>query len=264
MRTTPIVLMLLGMALPNPVAAQQIETGFLDRSVVLAGTEYRYQVFIPRNYQESQAWPVVLALHGGGSYGSDGITPTVRGIANVLRRYPDRYPAIVVFPQSPAGGDGWQEFGGRVALAALDGTLAEFHTDSQRVYLTGLSAGGNGSWYLSYNHPERFAAVIVVCGFVEDFVGTTSGTVYAAIAPASSSDAFATIAERISGIPIWIFHGDADPVVSVEQSRRMTAALRAVGADVQYTEFPGVGHNAWDPAYALDELPAWLFAQRKR
>jgi len=84
------------------------------------------------------------------------------------------------------------------------------------------------------------------------------------IAPDSSLDPFAAVAERVSGVPIWIFHGEADEIVPVEESRRMAAALEAIGADVRFTELPGVGHNAWDPAYDLDELPVWLFKQRRQ
>ena len=90
------------------------------------------------------------------------------------------------------------------------------------------------------------------------------GPTMATFLPAGIQDPFAETASRIRGIPIRVFHGDADRAVPAEQSRRMTAALEAVGADVHYTEFPGVGHNAWDPAYAQAELSTWLFQQRKR
>ena len=141
---------------------------------------------------------------------------------------------------------------------------AEFNADASRVYLTGLSMGGNGAWYLAYHHADRFAAVVVVCGFVGDFTGTTSGVHYPAIVATSSSDPYAAIAQRVSRLPIWIFHGDADATVPVEVSRRMAAALKTIGADVQYTELPGVGHNAWDPAYDRADLFTWLFKQKRR
>ena len=239
------------------------ETGFLDRSVALDGTEYRYQVYVPRDYGDSDRWPVILSLHGGGSRGSDGLRPTEGGLARAIRLNVSRFPAIVVFPQSPTEGPGWQGLGERIALGALDSALKEFKTDPSRIYLTGYK-GGNGSWYLAYNHPERFAAVVVVSGFVEEFVGPSTGTVYPAVAPESSSDPFAAVAQRVARIPIWIFHGEADPVVPVVQSRGMAAAFEAVGADFRYTELPGVGHNAWDPAYESEEVTAWLFAQGRR
>ena len=250
---------------PGGASAQTSETGFLNRSVVIDGAEYRYQVYVPREYARTTAWPIILALHGGGSYGRDGLLQTDGGLAHAVRQHADRYPAIVVFPQSPPGGTpGFQALGEKIALAALDRSMTEFGADPSRVYLTGLSAGGNGAWYLAYHHADRFAALVVVCGFVGEFTGTTSGVRYPAIVPASVADPFAALAQRVSRLPIWIFHGDADPTVPVEVSRRMAAALRAIGANVQYTELPGVGHNAWDPAYDRADLASWLFKQQRR
>ena len=262
MRKVAIALVLIGAVWGGAVGAQEIQTGFLDQSLVLEGTEYLYQVYVPRDYDDSRTWAVILSLHGAAARGSDGIRQTNSGIGPALRRYPDRYPAIAVFPQSPTDGPGWQELGGRVALAALDATMAQFRTDPSRVYLTGHSQGGNGSWYLSYHHPERFAAVAVSAGWIGEHLGTTSGAFYPAIVPTSSPDPFAAVAQQISHLPIWIFHGDADPIIPVEQSRGMASALKALGADVQYTEFPRVGHNA-APAYSLEDLPTWLFGQRR-
>ena len=247
------------------VSAQPTETGFLNRSVLVDAAEYRYQVYVPRQFERSTTWPIVLALHGGGEYGVDGLSQTEVGLARAIRRRADRFPAIVVFPQSPPGGTpGFQGLGGRIALAALDRSLAEFNGDKARVYLTGLSMGGNGAWYLAYHHADRFAAVVVVCGFVAEFTGTTSGVRYPAIVSAAGGDPHAAIAERVSRLPIWIFHGDADPTVPVDISRRMAAALKAAGANVQYTELPGVGHNSWDPAYDRADLFKWLLEQRRR
>jgi predicted peptidase len=128
----------------------------------------------------------------------------------------------------------------------------------------GLSAGGNGSSYPAYHHPERFAALAVVCGFISKFCGTTSGVLYPPIAPASDPDPYAAVAKVVSPLPIWIFHGDADATVSVEESRHMFSALKAIGANVQYTELPGVGYNAWGPAYDRADLVAWMLKQRRQ
>jgi predicted peptidase len=263
MRNLKILLVGILLVSTRIASAQNTETGFLNRSVVVEETEYLYQVYVPREYKRSTPLPIILALHGGGEYGRDGLLQTDVGLARAIRRNADRFPAIVVFPQSPPGGTpGFQALGGRIALAALDKSVAEFGADPTRVYLTGLSMGGNGAWYLAYNHPDRFAALVVVCGFVEAFTGTASGVRYPAIV-ASAPDPFAAIAQRVSRIPIWIFHGGADQTVPVEVSRRMAAALKAAGATVQYTELPGVGHNSWDPAYGSADLAAWLFTQRR-
>ena len=246
------------------LSAQKTETGFLNRSVVVNGSEYRYVVYVPRGFTRSKSWPVILGLHGGGQYGSDGIQQTDGALAKAIRLNPDRFPAIVVFPQAHADNTpGWQMEGGKAALAALDRSVKEFRGDPKRVYLTGLSAGGNGSWFLASRYPERFAAAVVISGFIFKFKGVTSGVDYPALAPQDAADPYAFIAKRVEQIPIWIFHGDADQSVPVEESRKMYAALKAIGASVQYTELPGVPHNAWDPAYARADLFEWLLKQRK-
>lgn len=230
------------------------ETGFLNRTLTIAGTEHAYQVYVPAQYNDTQEWPVTLFLHGAGERGNDGLKQTQVGLGRALRLQSERWPTIAVMPQVPSG-ETWQGVAGEVAIAALDATLAEFNIDTSRQYLTGLSLGGNGTWYLGYNNSDRFAALAPICGFVglgermPSFLG--------------GGDAYATLAARIKDIPIWIFHGDADVVVTVEESRKMSAALEKAGADVQYTEFPGVNHNSWDPAYGMEELAIWLMAQDK-
>jgi predicted peptidase len=248
----------------SPLAAQKVETGFLDRAVAVNKTEYRYQVFVPRGFTRSKTWPVIIALHGGGSYGSEGIRQTDGGLGRAIRTDPDRFPAIVIFPQAHSDGTpGWQLEGGMAVMAALDKSIKEFKGDPKRVVLTGLSAGGNGTWSLASRYPDRFAAIVPVCGFISKFKGATSGVDYPGLARADAGDPYAFIAKMVSGIPIWIFHGDADKSVTVEESRKMAAALKAIGANVQYTEFPGVEHNAWDPAYARADLIEWMLKQRR-
>ncbi|MEP6801234.1 MAG: prolyl oligopeptidase family serine peptidase [Acidobacteriota bacterium] len=246
-------------------AAQKLETGFVNRTLTLDRDEYRYQVYIPREFQRSTRWPVILALHGGGGYGADGLRQTIGGLADAIRLHPERFPAIVVFPQAHADGTpGWHGAGGRAALAAVDQAIAEFSGDPSRIYLTGLSAGGNGSWYLALHHPDRFAAVVVICGFISEFRGKTSHVLYPALVPAAEPDPFAAVAAKLAHVPIWIFHGDADPTVPVEESRKMAAALKAVGAHVEYIELPGVGHDAWVPAYERSDLFEGVLKQRRR
>lgn len=264
-RALPITFVIILLLFTSGAHAQKIETGFLDRSVTVNGSEYRYVVYVPRGFNSSRSWPVIVALHGGGEYGNDGIKQTAGGLARAIRLNPERFPAIVLFPQARADNTpGWQLEGGKAALTQLDSALKEFHGDPKRIYLTGLSAGANGSWFLLSRHPERFAAAVIVCGFVSEFKGKTSGVDYPSLAPESKTDPFSVIAKKVSSIPIWIFHGDADQNVSVEESRKMFAALKSIGADVQYTELPGVSHNAWDPAYTRVDVFEWLFKQVKK
>lgn len=250
--TTGIVL------IPGVAFAQGTETGFLDRTLTLNGNEYAYQVYVPRDYERSDDWPAVLFLHGSGERGDEGLQATQVGLGSAIRFNPERWPTVAIFPQVPNDGDLiWQDFAGEIAIAALNATLEEFSIDESRVYLTGISLGGEGAWYLGYHYPERFAAIVPICGYVEGMDG------FASFVPASSPDIYADVAQRLQEIPIWIFHGDQDLVVPVEESRRMAAALETVGADVKYSELSG-GHNAWDPAYGEEALPNWLFTQQKQ
>ncbi len=238
--------------------AQRANPGFLPRVVTVDGCTYRYQVYVPPDWTQSTAWPVILSLHGGGGYGSDGKRQTAEGLAPAILRHPELYPALVVFPQIPADGSpGWQGIGGRIALAALDETIEEFRGDESRVTLTGLSIGGNGAWHLAYLHPDRFAALVVVCGFVAKRMGSMYPILYPSLVP-GVTDPSEAVARRLARVPTWILHGAADRTVPVEHSRRMAVALQALGAPIRYTEFSGVDHNAWDFTYDRPDVAQWL------
>ncbi len=234
--------------------AQTKAPEFLERSIVLDGIEHRYQVYLPQNYAATSAWPAILFLHGGGERGNDGLKQTQVGLGNALRSHPECWPAIVILPQVPEG-ENWQGLAGEVAMTALDTTMAEFTVAASRIDLTGISMGGNGTWYLGYKHTDRFAALVAICGFV------TLGDCYPAFV-ATSTDAYKDLAQALSTKPLWLVHGDADIVVPVEESRRMARALEAAGAEIHYTELPGVNHKSWDAAYENEDLISWLFRQQ--
>jgi poly(3-hydroxybutyrate) depolymerase len=128
----------------------------------------------------------------------------------------------------------------RLALAALESLRKEFNLDPKRLYLTGLSMGGYGTWDLIARHPPLFAAAVPVCGGADESTAPT-----------------------IKDLPIWCFHGGADKTVPPQRSQNMIAALKAAGGDPHYTEYPGVGHNSWDKAYAEPDLPKWLFSHMR-
>jgi predicted peptidase len=144
------------------------------------------------------------------------------------------------------------------ALKALEQSLKEFNGDAQRVYLTGISMGGYGSWHLAARHPQKFAAIAPICGGVVP--PPTFPFPQAAAAHVPTEKPYETIAQQIGKTPVWIFHGDADPVIPVEESRQMAAALEKFGGAVKYTEYEGVNHNSWDRAYAEPEFVAWLLS----
>lgn len=248
---------------PLPAFGQHVETGFINRTVVDGIHTRRYQVFVPVDYTPMQRWPVILFLHGGGEQGNDGLMPTEVGLGSAVRRNQDRWPAIVVFPQVRPGRR-WNGEDAAWALKALEQTEREFSTDPSRVYLSGLSRGGAGAYYLAYRDPGRFAALLVVCGRV-----TAASTLNGRpapdldpVTPAAAGDPFDALAAKLKGLPVWVFHGDADKAISVEESRHLVVALKMVGARITYTELPGVGHNAWDVAYGDRAVAEWLFSHR--
>lgn len=240
-------------------SAQRRETGFLDRTVAHGGLSYPYQVFVPVGYTPDRAWPIILFLHGAGERGADGSLQTTVGLAPAIRRDRSRFPALIVMPQLPQDSQ-WVGAPAEAAVEALRRTMAEFRVDSSRIYLTGISMGGHGSWYLAFRYPELFAAVAPICGWVTerpDLPGSVP------VVPADSGPPLPTLAARLRHMSIWIFHGEMDQVVPVAASREAAAALRAVGGHIRYTELLGLDHNAWDAAYGSQAFTDWLFAQRR-
>jgi predicted peptidase len=236
------------------------ETGFLNRSVAVDGVDHRYVVYVPRDFNAATQWPMILFLHGSGESGTDGLLQTELGLPRAIRRHQERFPAIVVMPQVDHG-KWWSDSGmEKHALAALDASAREFHGDPDRIYLTGLSLGGYGTWSIAANNPGKFAALVPICGgIVRPVRGSQSAPEVA------SADPYAEAAKKIgSTTPIWMFHGDADESVPVTESRKLMEALQKIAANVRYTEYPGVQHNSWDLAYNNPEFPTWLFAQRLR
>ena len=252
---------ILTLAAPALVTAQEPKTGFLERSVRIGDATYPYKVYVPPGFDPSRSWPVILFLHGAGERGIDGVQQTEVGLGRVLRTNPERFPAVVVFPQAPPG-QVWLGDLARMATTALDQTIAEFRGDPDRVSLVGLSMGAYGSWVLAFENPERYAAIVSVGGGIVPPAGRNA--LVERLAPTlQADDPYAATAARVKGIPAWLFHGADDPTVPVTESRRIVAALEKVGASPRYVEYAGVAHNAWDRAFAEAELPRWLLAQRR-
>ena len=231
-----LMLVLCALAPALPLWARRHETGFLDRTVVANGVTYKYQVFVPGNWSKKGKWPVILFLHGYGEEGSDGLVQTEVGLATAIRKHVDWFPTVVVIPQCRAK-DWWTSPAMEAqALKALDQTMKEFKGDPARVYLTGLSMGGYGTWGFASEHPGKFAAIVPICGGIH--------STHAAEIPNyrnvdDSADPYTAIAQKIGKTPVWVFHGEADPIVPVTESRQMVAALKAAGGNVRYTSTPG-------------------------
>ncbi|PYV59612.1 MAG: hypothetical protein DMG91_00760 [Acidobacteria bacterium] len=243
-----------------PAFAGRAQTGFLNRTVMEAGEEYRYQVYVPADWNDHKKWPVILFLHGAGERGDDGLLQSDVGLGHAIRKNAAAFPFIVVMPQCRKGKVWTQPDMEAQALGALDRSIKEFHGDRERVYLTGLSMGGFGTWDLAAKYPGRFAAYVVICGGISPLPQLPEIAVSLA-KEHKVADPYAETARLVGKTPVWIFHGDADPAVPVEESRKMKAALEAAHANVRYTEYAGVGHESWDNAYAEPDLVPWLLQQ---
>lgn len=245
-----------------PAYARKRDTGFLDRTVSVQGVNYKYQVFVPEGWSPHEKWPVILFLHGAGERGSDGILQTDVGIGTALRTDRATIRAIVVMPQCPKNLWWLLPPADDLAMAALKEATKEFHGDPQRTYLTGLSMGGFGAWHLAGKYPGRFAAMIVICGGIRPPEHSLKALPeLVKVTPPDSPESYAAAAERVGKTPVWIFHGGADPIVPVTESQRMSAAMKKIGAEVYYTEYPGVGHVSWDKAFDQPKLFPWLFSK---
>ena len=217
-------------------------TGFLNKVFTADKSNAKYVLFIPHSYQGDKEYPLdSVFLHGHvGERGTDGEKQVKQGIGNAIK-FKDKektFPFIVILPQALKG---WQAEGddAKRALAILDEVQKIYKVDSKRIYLTGLSMGGYGTWSLATALPDKWAAIAPICGGGNP-----------------------KMAEKIKHIPCWCFHGDKDGAVNVQKSRDMIKALKDAGGDPRYSEFPYVGHNSWDPAYATEELYGWLLSKR--
>lgn len=222
------------------------------------GETLLYRILFPENYDESKAYPLVLFLHGAGERGDDNESQLTHG-ATLFLENGSKFPAIIVFPQCPKesywahvernkNGKDWAYpfFDDptppmQKVIALVDELVAAEAIDQSRLYVTGLSMGGMGTFDLLARRPNQFAAAAPICG---------GGNL--------------TLAERYApNVPLWIFHGDADVVVPVELSRTMYERLQQLGADVKYTEYEGVNHNSWDNVFAEPDYLSWLFSHQK-
>lgn len=255
--TTLLLLLALLPARAQPVVEQRIFTG-------KNGTVLPYRIVYPADYDRSRQYPLLLFLHGAGERGSDNEKQLTHGASLFLAdSNRTRFPAIVVFPQCPAGGY-WSSVQIdrsrqpitftyayrkapmtaplKTALELVDQLTRTERVDKNRLYIMGLSMGGMGTFEAVSRQPRRFAAAIPICGGGD----TTFVRRYA------------------RRLPLWVFHGDADAVVAVDYSRQMVAALNREKANVTYTEYRGVNHNSWDRAFREPNLLPWLFAQHRR
>jgi len=238
----------------NPEPPQ--ETGFLNRKIELHGITYRYQVYLPEEWRrdDRKQWPIILFLHGRGERGSEGMWQTQIGLPQEVRDHPERWPFIIVMPQCPLSGYWTDPEVLAMAVAELDRETEEFHGDSDRTYLTGLSMGGYGAWELARQFPHRWAALAIV-----------AGGIFWSYAPERWQQASTLPAEYVHPLgrtSVWLFHGTDDNVVAPRQSELMFEALKASGGRVRLWLYQGLHHDCWTRAYNEPELPRWLLQHR--
>ena len=200
-----------------------------------------YSLYVPDDYDEtSTEFPLVLYLHGVGERGEDLSKLELNGIPELIGKG-KKLPFITLAPQCPDFG-WWSRPEYVEALASLVKNIISGHkVDKQRVYVTGLSMGGYGALALAKKYPNLFAAIIPVCGGMDDH-----------------SDI-----KKLKDLPIWLFHGDQDQTHPVESSIIIHDLLKPINKEIKLTIYEGIGHNSWDMTYANDEIYDWLLSHKK-
>jgi predicted peptidase len=247
------IFILLCIAFQSRISAQN-ESDF-EKNIFISGTSdtLQYRLLKPVSMDTSKKYPIVLFLHGAGERGNDNAIQLKNGAINFASSLNRKlFPCYLVAPQC-ANGYRWVEVDWKLpshiqpekpsvymsrTMMLLDSLTKVLNIDTSRIYITGLSMGGFGTWDAISRWPDKFAAAVPVCGG-----GDTAK------------------AELIKNIPIWAFHGGADKVVMTSRSRDMIAAIKKAGGDPKYTEYPNTGHNAWTSTYGNIEMLQWLFSQ---
>jgi len=234
--------------------------GFLFETHRAGAMDYPYAVYVPRTLPDpgERGVPLIVFLHGRGECGTEGSRQLAQGLPRELIWNPQRWPAIVLLPQKPDYESQWIEHEHAV-MAMLERVKQTWPIDASRVYLTGLSQGGAGTWDIAASNPDIFAAIAPVCGYVRAIFSPDEDKLRDRRIT-SESKAAKEIADAIGDTPVWIFHGADDTVVSPSHSEAMRGALKTVGNEARYSLYPGVGHDAWTPAYREEDLPDWLLS----
>ncbi len=209
----------------------------LDREIKVRA-KINYLLFLPDGYAKSkEKFPLMLFLHGSGESGSELAKVKVHGPPKIVETKHD-FPFILVSPQCPEARRGWDP---NVLNGLVDEIVEKYRVDKDRIYVTGLSMGGFGTWALAATFGDRFAAIAPICG------------------GGNPNDA-----AKLKDMPIWVFHGAKDTTVPPQRSEEMVNALKAAGnTQVKFTVYPDAGHDSWTETYNNPELYAWLL-QHKR
>ena len=243
MRALPIIF-ILTLTVITGVFAQGFEKSEFEAS---SGDKLRYALLKPNKTEADKKYPLVIALHGAAGRGAKNwLRNSAANAALGKPEMRERNPCYVLAPVTEKG-ETWRNVGSLVGnermtdvLELIDHLLKDLPIDRKRIYVTGQSMGGAGTYAAIATRPDFFAAAVPVCGkhTPED-------------------------AKTIVKTPIWIFHGAKDKVVDVKNSRDMVEALKKVGGEPKYTEYPKAGHDSWTPAYKDEKMWLWMFEQRR-
>lgn len=220
---------------PRPVTPEP--TGFLTKTLTVGSHEHRYVVYVPPGYTKGKPWPLIVFLNGMGECGTDGQKHVEVGLGPAIKKQPERWPFVVVFPQKPDKPSQWVDHEALV-MGVLAATERDFAIDAKRRFLTGLSQGGAGTWALGSKHKDVWAAIAPVCGYGKP----------------------AEVAAGLQAMPIWAFHGLDDRTVPAQQSKDLVAAVEAAGGAAELTLYEKTAHNSWDKAYRESGLAEWFVA----
>ena len=196
----------------------------------------QYLLYLPENYSSKDDWPLMLFLHGAGERGDSLELVKTHGPPKLVETNKS-FPFVLISPQCPEG-DRWSsEKQLEFLTALLDDIVENYRIDSKRIYLTGLSMGGYGTWSLAIKHPNKFAAIAPICG------GGNPEKVC-----------------EIKRVPTWVFHGAKDNVVPLKRSEEMVSALKACDGNVQLTVYPEENHDSWTETYDNPKLYEWFLS----
>jgi predicted peptidase len=196
-----------------------------------------YLLHLPKDYKQQKSLPLVMFLHGAGERGDNLNLVQKHGPPKLIEAGLE-FPFILVSPQCPK--DSWWTRELEPLKLLLDSLLKTYKVDKKRVYLTGLSMGGFGTFHLAGLYPKYFAALAPICG-----------------------GGHGSFAENLKTIPTWAFHGDADEIVPVQESQRMIRAIKKAGGNAKLTTYKGVGHDSWTQTYDNPKFYEWLLSHKK-
>ena len=213
------------------------QTSHTFQAEVTKSVSLDYLLFLPGEYaSQTDPWPLIFFLHGAGERGNDVQMVKKHGPPQIVETQDD-FPFVVISPQCPE--DQWWKSGALIAL--LDDVVANHNIDEDRIYLTGLSMGGFGTWMAATENPDRFAAIAPICGG-----GLRIGM------------------RRTTHLPTWVFHGAKDTVVPIDESQRLVDRLKSLDGNVKFTIYPDAKHNSWTDTYNNPELYDWFLSHRRR